>query len=99
VFDALPLSYGGDIDGVIVIAIVIVLVLVLVHFYWFSVFLGSTPFNVQLDVPGTQGSPHPSYRGTQGSPHPSYRGTQGSPHPSFTRRGFKGGRMSPLPLL
>jgi hypothetical protein len=59
-----------------------------VHFYWFSVFLGLTPFYVQLDE-----------RGTLDSPHPSYRGTQGSPHPSFTRRGFKGGRMSPLPLL
>ena len=82
-FDALPLSYGGDIVdlglglGLVMVMVMVVLVHVLVHFSWFSVLLGSTPFNVQLDV----------------------RGTKGSPHPSFTRRGFKGGRMPPLPLL
>ena len=53
-FDALPLSYGGDIVIVIVIVVVVVVVVVVVHFSWVSVFLGSTPFNVQLDVPGTQ---------------------------------------------
>jgi len=50
-----------------------------VHFSWVSVFLGSTPFNVQLDVRGTKGSPHPSYQGATNAPcnptaHPPRRG-------------------------
>jgi len=60
-FDALPLSYGGDIVDLGLVMVMVMVVLV--HFYWFSVFLGSTPFNVQLDVPGTQVPRTPPLRG------------------------------------
>ena len=49
VFNALPLSYGGDIVGVM-------LCCDCMH----AIVSVSTPFNVQLDA-GTLGSPHPSF--------------------------------------